>query len=180
MKTFALLACAVCLTVTSAGQASSPSQLPGATQEIPGQLETMPMAVNAKSEVMQADADFNKATQERRLEGWMEYMADDVVLDRGGRAAVGKEAVRKELTPQWSDPRFKLTWKPDDGHVFESGDFGFSWGHWQLEAPAKDGSLQRRTGQYLTVWRKQKDGSWKVIWDGGAASPQAAGSKKAQ
>ena len=29
-----------------------------------------------------------------------------------------------------------------------------------------------RTGRYLTVWKKQKDGSWKVVWDGGAADPK--------
>ncbi len=128
------------------------------------------LAADAKSVLLQTDADFNRATQERRLEGWMEYMADNVVLQRG---AVGKEAVRKELTAEWAEPKYNLTWKPDGAQMFDSNTFGFTWGHWELQAPKKDGTLLHMTGQYLTVWQKQKDGSWKVVWDGGSASPQS-------
>ena len=28
-----------------------------------------------------------------------------------------------------------------------------------------------RRGEYLTVWRKQRDGSWKVIFDTGSTLP---------
>lgn len=30
------------------------------------------------------------------------------------------------------------------------------------------GEIVRQSGTYLTVWRKDKDGSWKVVADGGA------------
>ncbi len=32
--------------------------------------------------LLKADRNFNKATQEKRLDGWMQFMADDVVLLR--------------------------------------------------------------------------------------------------
>jgi ketosteroid isomerase-like protein len=32
--------------------------------------------------------------------------------------------------------------------------------------------MVRQSGTYLTVWRKDKDGSWKVAADGGAPDPE--------
>jgi ketosteroid isomerase-like protein len=32
-----------------------------------------------------------------------------------------------------------------------------------------------RTGRYLTVWKKQPDGSWKVVRDIGVQDPAPAG-----
>ena len=40
-----------------------------------------------------------------------------------------------------------------------------------LTAKDKDGNPLRMTGQYLTIWRQNKEGQWKIIWDGGAADP---------
>jgi ketosteroid isomerase-like protein len=32
----------------------------------------------------------------------------------------------------------------------------------------KSGGQTTRRGQYLTVWRKQADGAWKVVYDSGS------------
>lgn len=47
--------------------------------------------------VLDADRAFNKATQEQRVEGWMSFMADNVVLFNLEAPVVGKDAVRKVL-----------------------------------------------------------------------------------
>jgi ketosteroid isomerase-like protein len=35
----------------------------------------------------------------------------------------------------------------------------------------KDGKLVTDYGKYATLWKKQKDGSWKVVMDMGNSSP---------
>ncbi|MGI9101837.1 MAG: YybH family protein [Terriglobales bacterium] len=126
-------------------------------------------APESAAPLLQADRDFNAATSARGLDGWMEFMTDETVLQRE-KPYIGREAIRATMTPDWSNPDFKLTWKPESGQLFDSGTMGFTTGSWELRTKdAKDKKVGVR-GQYLTVWGKQKDGSWKVLWDGGTAS----------
>jgi ketosteroid isomerase-like protein len=120
--------------------------------------------------LMKADSDFAKATQERRLDGWMEYMADDVILRRDVNV-VGREAVKAALAPQWSRPGFTLNWYPVVAHMAAGRELGYTWGKWTRDFTDKEGKPQHLTGDYITLWAKQKEGSWKVIWDGGGVDP---------
>ncbi len=119
--------------------------------------------------LLEADRAFNKATQEKRLDGWMTFMADDVVLLRA-KPVAGKEAARKELEGDWADPTTSLTWEPTHAQMFASGSMGYTSGRWIYKAVDKGEKIELH-GDYLTVWKKQKDDSWKVIWDGGASDP---------
>jgi ketosteroid isomerase-like protein len=119
--------------------------------------------------LLQADRGFNKATQEKRLDGWMTFMADDVVLLRA-KAVAGKEAARKELEGDWADPSTSLSWEPTNAQMFASGSMGYTSGRWTYKAVDKGEKVELH-GDYLTVWKKQRDGSWKVIWDGGSSDP---------
>ena len=122
--------------------------------------------------LLQADRDFNKATQEKRLDGWMTFMADDVVLLRG-KGVLGKEAARKELEPDWADPSTSLAWEPAHAQMFASGLMGYTSGRWTFSAEDKGQKLTLH-GDDLTVWKKQQDGSWKVVADGGTPDPPPA------
>lgn len=44
---------------------------------------------------------------------------------------------------------------------------GFSTGDWKPHAKDAKGNNLALKGQYSPVWKKQKDGSWKVLWDEG-------------
>ena len=125
----------------------------------------------AEEVIMQADRDFNTKVQKGRLDAWMEYMADNVVISRD-KPPVGKEAVRASLAKQWANPDFHLTWEPTKGEMFPDGSMGYTTGRWTRTWKDKDGKPQEMHGNYLTVWGKQDDGSYKVIWDGGAADPE--------
>ena len=118
--------------------------------------------------LMKQDSDFNSATQARRLDGWMEFMADDVVARRGPNV-VGREALRKSMETEWADPNYSLTWRPVGARMVAGEHMGFTWGRWELNTTLPNGAKLHMTGDYLTVWERQKDGSWKVIWDGGGA-----------
>ena len=119
--------------------------------------------------VLQADRDFNAATSARGLDGWMEFMSDDTVLQRD-KVYTGRDAIRAEMGQDFANPDTKLTWKPTSGQMFDSGTMGFTTGDWEFRSKDSKGNKVAVKGQYLTVWKKQKDGSWKVLWDGGASS----------
>ncbi len=54
-----------------------------------------------------------------------------------------------------------LFWWPAYAGIARSGDFGFTTGPFSVD------EARTPRGQYFTVWRRQPDGSWKWIWDGG-------------
>ena len=124
--------------------------------------------------VLRADRAFNQATQKDRLEGWMSYMADNVVLFGQTPPVVGKDAVRKFYEPQFANPDFSLRWEPKTGELQPSGRVGYTSGRWTMRMKNGEGKPVELHGGYLTVWGKQKDGSWKVIADGGSADPPPA------
>ncbi len=126
-----------------------------------------------KEALLKADRDFNTATQENRLEGWMQAFDEDAVIQQA-KPVVGKEAIRVVEKEQWGDPNFHLTWSPDEAYPMPNGKMGYTRGHWVLTSKDEKGNPFKLTGQYLTVWRKNKQGEWKVIWDGGASDPPPA------
>lgn len=94
------------------------------------------------------------------------YMADDVVwLPNGSERKVGPESVRDALAAVRG---MTLDWAPTDGAVSASGDLGYTWGTWEATVPdVETGGVEVSTGRYVTVWRRDPDGSWRVALDMG-------------
>src|SRR5262249_35259456 len=105
--------------------------------------------------------------------GWMSFMADDAVrvVPLGGKAHIGKAAVKELDAALFADPKRKLVWEPTDAGGFADGKHGFTTGRWKAVARNDKGEeTVVLTGAYVTWWRKD-DGRWKVILDTGAAAP---------
>ena len=128
---------------------------------------------DVKAEVMAADRAFYKAAAEKGLDGWMSYMADDVVrvAPLGGKGHVGKAAARALDADLFADPKAKLEWEPSDGGAFADRRYGWTTGRAKIVARTDAGGEDVRwTGAYVTWWRKDA-GGWRVILDTGAADP---------
>jgi ketosteroid isomerase-like protein len=67
------------------------------------------------------------------------------------------------------NPDIQLTWKPLKVEVSDDGTLGYTWGRYDFTSKGKDGKVDSSTGIYLTIWRRQPDGSWRFVYDG---SPQ--------
>jgi ketosteroid isomerase-like protein len=129
---------------------------------------------DAKTQLMDADRAFAKATAEKGIDGWMSFMADDAVriAPLGGKAHVGKAAVKELDAPMFADPKRKLLWEPTDGGAFADGKHGYTTGRSRAIVTNDKGEEETGwTGAYITWWRRSDDGTWKVILDTGAADP---------
>jgi ketosteroid isomerase-like protein len=88
-------------------------------------------------------------------------MASDATVYPPGMPAVsGTDAIRKTFTEMTGTPGFALSWTPTRADVAASGDLGTTIGTYEMSMA---GSSEK--GKYVTVWRKQTDGSWKVVDD---------------
>lgn len=129
--------------------------------------------VDAREAIRKADLAFSKATGERRLDGFREFIAEDVAAIRPNQPIVrGKKAFVESWAHNVEDPARTLAWKPLLVEVSKSGDLGYSIGSYEMTKKDSSGSQVVGTGKYMTVWRKQKDGSWKVVFDSGVADQQ--------
>ncbi len=146
-------------------------------------VSTLCVAQDA-SVLLKADRDFARAVARNGLEGWMSYMADNAVILRH-QPFVGREAIRIAMQKAFSDSSITLTWTPTRGQVFKSRDLGYTVGRYQVVHRTDKGDSVTSAGSYLTVWQKQADGRWMVVWDGGsldrpvpAAKPRPSAAKK--
>lgn len=88
---------------------------------------------------------------------------DAVIINRGRARTVTEVFAGKPMTRQPGEPL--LEWWPTFVGVALSGDLGFSTG------PAAENGTPY--GHYLTIWRRQADGSWRWVYDGGSAADPA-------
>lgn len=90
------------------------------------------------------------------------WSTPDAILIGGGQVLRIGEAYPDGPRPA-DEPL--LEWWPNFAGVSRSGDLGFTTGGVQFGG--------RRTGHYFTVWRRQADGGWKWVYDGGSGASAA-------
>ena len=85
----------------------------------------------------------------------------------------GKDAIGKGLKEAFADPNWSLALQPVQVDV--SRDLGYARGTYVLVAtdPASKKAVTEK-GRFLTIFRKQADGSWKAIEDMNNAEAPAA------
>ena len=119
----------------------------------------------------QLEGEFMKAAAEKGSAGYMSYYADDAVEVPNGAALIqGKVNIAKGMG-FLDDKNNNLTWAPVGADISSSGDLGYTYGTFEFRSMGKDGKLVVEHGKYTSIWKKQRDGSWKVVLDMGNAGP---------
>ena len=115
----------------------------------------------------QMEAEFMKAAAEKGSVGYMSYYAADAVeLPDGTDAIKGKDNIAKTMG-FLDQPGNKLEWTPEFADMSASGDLGYTYGTYVFTSKDKDGKPITDHGKYTSIWKKQKDGTWKVVLDMG-------------
>jgi ketosteroid isomerase-like protein len=70
------------------------------------------------------------------------------------------------------DNNNRLTWAAVGADISASGDLGYTWGNFEFLSKDKDGVQRAEHGKHLTVWKKQSEGSCKVVVDMGNVGPK--------
>lgn len=124
--------------------------------------------------LLEADAAFARATARNGLDGWMSFMMDDAVrtAQPGGKLIAGVERIRIKDAELFAEPNQRLVWEPVESHLYADGKTGVTSGRYRMTATDSDGNETIVSqGGYVTLWRKDAEGKWKVIFDTGSPDP---------
>ena len=114
---------------------------------------------SALRSVVEAEKSFAAASAERGIrESFLQFFAENAIIF----APEPKNG--KKFYTYYEDKGRKLTWRPIFATIARSGELGVTTGPWEL-AKSKTEPAPIAFGEFLSIWRKQRDQSWKVIVD---------------
>jgi uncharacterized protein (TIGR02246 family) len=124
------------------------------------------------SDAIKADEKkWNDQFKSKDLEGLMGHYADDAFFVAPGvPSADGSTAIRKAYAEALTDNYFTISFASDK--IDGSGDLAYARGHFSEKyQDPKSKQIVAHSGSYITVYKKQQDGSWKAVEDIAVADP---------
>ena len=123
-----------------------------------------------QDQVRQTETAFAKTMADRDHPAFVSFLADETVWF-GDSVLRGQDAVARAWKPLYEGKSAPFSWRPEKVEVLDSGTLALSSG------PVFDPS-GKQTGTYTSIWRREADGKWRIIFDKGcpvcAGPPPAA------
>lgn len=132
-----------------------------------------------KREVAAMEDQFSAMAQEKGVLAAFEHFAapDVAFIDTDPRQFRGAAAVKQRMGGFPAGATLK--WSAYFTDVSDDGTLGYNYGRYELRAPGPDGQERIGTGWFLSIWKKQPDGTWRYVMDTGAPDRPPAPPKPA-
>ena len=122
-------------------------------------------------ELMKTDSAFNKLCQDSgSVYAFKKMCGTEIVTMSEGQLPISDKQVYLKSIENGGN--VLLSWKPVKAESSSSGDLGYTFGNWYLKSKTKAGTDTTYYGNYISIWKKQPDGSWKYIFDAGVDTPE--------
>ncbi len=137
-----------------------------------------PALAKLKAELARLEDAFSAMAQEKGILAAFEHFAapDVAFIDTDPRKYRGLAAVRQRMGDV--PPGAKLTWSAMFTDVSDDGTLGYNYGRYEMRGPGPEGKEVVRGGFFLSIWKRQPDGSWKYVMDTGAPDRPPPAEKK--
>jgi len=113
------------------------------------------------SEVEAREIAFAGTMADRDFEAFLTYISPEAVFFDGNEAQRGHDAISQAWAPYFEGETAPFSWRPDVIEVLESGHLALSSG----PVRAASGEI---VGRFNSIWRKDTDGQWRVVFDKGS------------
>ncbi len=110
------------------------------------------------NEIINADLAFSDMSKQSGMKNaFIDYIENEGTLLRPDHLPIkGADAI--DFLSQVNDTSYKLSWVPEGAQIAKSGELGFTYGIYTLHG--EDTILK---GTYVSIWKKQADGTWKFL-----------------
>jgi len=120
--------------------------------------------VTLTKHVFAAESSFAASMARRDLKAFAALVSAEAVFFSDTAALRGKEAVVEAWRKFFVDRKAPFSWRPETVEVLSSGGLALTSG--PVHDPA--GKL---IGTFTSIWRREADGSWRIIFDKGCPPP---------
>jgi len=128
--------------------------------------EAQQAGVAAEAAIRANSIAWSQAATAKDLDKVVSFYADDAVeMPNQAPALKGKDNIRKTWGPLLAPPGPGLSWQTSSVEVARSGELAYETGNYNFVTIDKKGKTNDLKGKYVVVWKKQSDGSWKVVVD---------------
>jgi len=118
----------------------------------------------SRTALQAADTEWSNAAG--NVDSFMTFLAaDGSIMPPNEPAATGTDAVRTWATNMMAMPGFHVAWQSTAADVAQSGELGYTTGTYELQMQGPNGAPMNDHGKYLSVWKKDAGGAWKVAYD---------------
>lgn len=120
----------------------------------------------SKQEVLDTEKSFEKMCAEKGIAEAFYLFADDsaVIKRQNDTLIIGKENIKKYYNKDFYKTA-SVNWTPDFINVSDDGTLAYTYGKYIWAAKDENGNISEFKGVFHTVWKKQKDNTWKYVWD---------------
>jgi ketosteroid isomerase-like protein len=130
--------------------------------------EPVPAALTAMVEAERAFA--MRALEVGWKQAFLDFFSESAIGYDGEEVGYAKEQIRRNPDPPKDH---QLLWEPRYGDVARSGELGYLTGPSRNILPSRNNG-QPRHGVYASVWKRERDGTFRVVMDLGTNTPRAA------
>jgi ketosteroid isomerase-like protein len=139
----------------------------------PATPPTPAVEANLESErnsLLEADLSFSRTSEAKgAAQAFYEFLVPDgVTLCAGEPPIRGREAIKVHLA---AGPQGFFTWQPNAADVSRGGDVGYTWGTANFQTKGPDEKPRIIYSKYVTIWKKQNSGRWRVVLFSTSLSP---------
>lgn len=122
------------------------------------------LASNEVEAVRAADAALQKAVAANDLNSIVSFYADNAILMPAAEPLIrGKEAITKEWEHILAIPNIQTKSKLVRVEASSANDLAYTMGVYRSRMMGEDGEIVTEPGKWLSVWKKQPDGAWRVV-----------------
>lgn len=119
----------------------------------------------SKKEIVETEKAFSRMANEIGIgKAFLEFADEKAVLNRNNTLIEGYASIIEHFNNPDKEG-VSLVWSPDFVEVSSSGDLGYTYGKFVYTAQDSTGKSIESNGIFHTVWKRQKDGRWKFVWD---------------
>jgi len=124
-----------------------------------------PKIQQLKQEVLDTESAFEKLCADSGIAVGFVHFADDsaVILRANDSLIRGKQAIAHYY--QATKNNASVMWTPDYVDVSADGTMAYTYGNYIWTVTDSLGNKKEYKGVFHTVWKKQRNGNWKYVWD---------------
>ena len=124
-----------------------------------------------KEKLLDTDRLFSQTAKDKGFAGaFALFLSEEAkVFQNNFPPIVGRDAIVKFITERVTGT---ITWEPYFVEMSASADLGYTLEKYQSTVSSASGKKTVSYGHYVTIWKKQPDGSWKFVFDSGIQTPK--------